>query len=92
MHLESMQTPVVLIMGGVDKGNDYSMLFDMVKEKVKAIVMPWCRQQEIKKAFSSMVEQSLKQVQRKKRECCKQNCKIRRYSFIVPCNAQVSTY
>ena len=36
--LESMNTPVVWIVGGVDKGNDYSMLFDLVKEKVKAIV------------------------------------------------------
>jgi UDP-N-acetylmuramoylalanine--D-glutamate ligase len=36
--LESMNTPVVWIVGGVDKGNDYSMLFDLVKQKVKAIV------------------------------------------------------
>ena len=36
--LESMKTPVVLILGGVDKGNDYSLLSEMVKEKVKAIV------------------------------------------------------
>ena len=36
--LESMTTPVVWIVGGVDKGNDYSMLYDLVKEKVKAIV------------------------------------------------------
>jgi len=36
--LESMNTPVIWIVGGVDKGNDYSMLFDLVKEKVKAIV------------------------------------------------------
>ncbi len=36
--LESMSTPVVWIVGGTDKGNDYSQLFDLVKEKVKAIV------------------------------------------------------
>jgi UDP-N-acetylmuramoylalanine--D-glutamate ligase len=36
--LESMTTPVIWIVGGVDKGNDYSMLFDLVKEKVRAIV------------------------------------------------------
>jgi UDP-N-acetylmuramoylalanine--D-glutamate ligase len=36
--LESMTTDVVLIMGGVDKGNDYSMLKELVKQKVKAIV------------------------------------------------------
>ena len=36
--LESMSTPVVWIVGGIDKGNDYSMLYDLVKAKVKAIV------------------------------------------------------
>lgn len=36
--LESMAKPTVLILGGVDKGNDYSLLYDGVKEKVKAIV------------------------------------------------------
>ncbi len=36
--LESMTTPVVLILGGKDKGNDYSEIEQFVKEKVKAIV------------------------------------------------------
>lgn len=36
--LESMTTPVIWIVGGIDKGNDYSELYDLVKEKVKAIV------------------------------------------------------
>ncbi len=36
--LESMTTKVVLILGGVDKGNDYNMLKPLVKEKVSAIV------------------------------------------------------
>jgi len=36
--LESMETKVVWIVGGIDKGNDYSELFPVVKEKVKAIV------------------------------------------------------
>ncbi len=36
--LESINTDVVLIMGGVDKGNDYEMLVDLVKQKVKAII------------------------------------------------------
>lgn len=36
--LESMLRPVVLILGGVDKGNDYSFIRELVKEKVKAIV------------------------------------------------------
>lgn len=36
--LESMEKPIVLIMGGVDKGNDYSAIRPLVQEKVKAIV------------------------------------------------------
>lgn len=36
--LESMDTPVVWIVGGIDKGNDYSELMDLVKTKVKAII------------------------------------------------------
>ncbi len=36
--LESMTTPTVLILGGKDKGNDYSEIEDLVREKVKAIV------------------------------------------------------
>ncbi|OPZ01559.1 MAG: UDP-N-acetylmuramoylalanine--D-glutamate ligase [Bacteroidetes bacterium ADurb.BinA395] len=36
--LESMKTPVILILGGTDKGNDYSEIESLVKEKVKALV------------------------------------------------------
>jgi len=36
--LECMETPVVWIAGGIDKGNDYSELFEVVKQKVKAVV------------------------------------------------------
>ena len=36
--LESFSTEIVLIMGGVDKGNDYEMLKDLVRSKVKAII------------------------------------------------------
>ena len=36
--LEAQQTPVVWIVGGVDKGNDYSELNDLVKQKVKQII------------------------------------------------------
>lgn len=36
--LESMPKPVVWIVGGVDKGNDYGQLLDLVKENVKAII------------------------------------------------------
>lgn len=36
--LESMKKPVVLILGGQDKGNDYNEILELVKEKVRAIV------------------------------------------------------
>ena len=36
--LESMQKKTVLILGGVDKGNDYELIAELVKEKVKAII------------------------------------------------------
>lgn len=36
--LESMKNPTVWIVGGVDKGNDYTEIEDLVKRKVKAIV------------------------------------------------------
>ena len=36
--LESMTTPTILILGGKDKGNDYSEIESLVREKVKAIV------------------------------------------------------
>lgn len=36
--LQCMQTPVVLILGGTDKGNDYTEIEELVKEKVRGIV------------------------------------------------------
>jgi len=49
--LESMTSDVVLILGGVDKGNNYSMLKDLVKQKVKAIVCLGKDNQRIHDAF-----------------------------------------
>ncbi len=48
--LESMRNPVVWIAGGVDKGNDYTELKSLVKEKVKAIV---CLGKDNKKIIDS---------------------------------------
>ncbi|MBN8702417.1 MAG: UDP-N-acetylmuramoyl-L-alanine--D-glutamate ligase [Bacteroidetes bacterium] len=53
--LESMQQPVVWIVGGVDKGNDYAELKELVKEKVKAIICLGTDNKKIIKAFSSIV-------------------------------------
>lgn len=54
--LESMTNPVILILGGVDKGNDYSMLNDLVKQKVKAIICLGTDNKKIIKAFSGVVD------------------------------------
>lgn len=54
--LESMENPTVWIVGGVDKGNDYSELTALVKEKVKAIICLGKDNQKIVDAFSGMVE------------------------------------
>lgn len=53
--LESMTTPTVLILGGVDKGNDYSELFRLVEKKVKAIVAMGTDNRKIAEAFGSRV-------------------------------------
>jgi UDP-N-acetylmuramoylalanine--D-glutamate ligase len=55
--LESMQNPTVWIVGGVDKGNDYSELEALVKDKVKAIVCLGLDNAKIKEAFAGLVEQ-----------------------------------
>ena len=54
--LESMNSDVVLILGGVDKGNDYSMLKDLVQQKVKAIVCLGKDNKRIHDAFEDDVE------------------------------------
>ncbi len=54
--LESMQQPVVWIAGGVDKGNDYDALKELVKEKVKAIVCLGKDNSKIRKAFDGMFD------------------------------------
>ncbi|HEX5001135.1 MAG TPA: UDP-N-acetylmuramoyl-L-alanine--D-glutamate ligase [Bacteroidia bacterium] len=53
--LECMQKPVVWIVGGVDKGNEYDALRELVKEKVKAIVCLGKDNQKIIDAFSDIV-------------------------------------
>jgi len=54
--LESCNEPVVWIVGGVDKGNDYSMLESLVREKVKAIVCLGKDNKKIIDYFSPFVE------------------------------------
>ncbi len=54
--LESMERPVVLIMGGVDKGNDYSAIRELVREKVKAIICLGVDNRPIHEALSKDIE------------------------------------
>lgn len=49
--LDSVEKDVVLILGGVDKGNDYSQLYELVDQKVKAIVAMGVDNTPIHKAF-----------------------------------------
>ena len=49
--LESMTKPTVLILGGVDKGNDYALIEELVKDKVKAIVCMGVDNSKIHAAF-----------------------------------------
>ena len=53
--LESIDKPTILILGGVDKGNDYSLLNELVKEKVKAIVCMGTDNRKIHEAFGDFV-------------------------------------
>jgi len=53
--LESMTKPTILILGGVDKGNDYALLNELVKEKVKAIICLGKDNLKIHEAFGGMV-------------------------------------
>ena len=54
--LESMETPTVWIVGGIDKGNEYQELFPLVNEKVKAIICLGVDNEKIIKAFGNVVD------------------------------------
>ncbi len=53
--LESMTQPTVLILGGVDKGNDYSEIVPLVRDKVKAIVCMGVDNAKLHAAFDGVV-------------------------------------
>lgn len=54
--LESVNTPVVWIVGGVDKGNDYTSLLELVKAKVKAIIVLGTENAKIIKTFTGKTD------------------------------------
>ena len=51
-----MTKPVVWLAGGLDKGNDYNLLKELVKEKVKAIVCLGVDNKKIIDAFGHIVD------------------------------------
>lgn len=51
--LESMKQPTILILGGKDKGNDYSQLFDLVRQKCKGLVFLGVDNAKLHAAFDS---------------------------------------
>ena len=53
--LESMTKPTVLILGGIDKGNDYTLIKDLITDKVKAIVCMGIDNSKIHVAFDGIV-------------------------------------
>ncbi len=53
--LDAMTKPIVWVVGGQDKGNDYSSLMDLVKEKVKAIVCLGADNRKIREVFGEMI-------------------------------------
>jgi UDP-N-acetylmuramoylalanine--D-glutamate ligase len=54
--LDSMTTPTVWIVGGVDKGNDYFDLMPLVREKVKAIICLGIENDKIIKTFGNVID------------------------------------
>jgi UDP-N-acetylmuramoylalanine--D-glutamate ligase len=54
--LETVKKPTILILGGVDKGNDYNLIKDLVEEKVKAIVCLGIDNTPIHNFFDGMLE------------------------------------
>jgi UDP-N-acetylmuramoylalanine--D-glutamate ligase len=54
--LESMEQPTVWIVGGVDKGNDYSELTDLVRDKVKAIICLGVDNKKLIESFTGVVD------------------------------------
>ena len=55
-ELDSMNTPTIWIVGGVDKGNDYDELMSLVREKVKGIICLGVDNQKLFNTFNSVVD------------------------------------
>src|SRR5690606_13877056 len=54
--LDSMEDPTIWLVGGVDKGNDYTSLLPLVNEKVKAIICLGVDNQKLIETFGNIVD------------------------------------
>ncbi len=54
--LETVHRPIVWIVGGVDKGNDYAMLESLVRQKVKAIICLGKDNRKLRSFFNPIIE------------------------------------
>ena len=91
--LESMDSPTVLILGGTDKGNDYSEILPFVKEKVRAIVCMGVDNRKITDFFAGHVEEihdthSLAEAV----ECCRQTARAGETVLLSPCCASFDLF
>ena len=62
--LEAMTTPTVLILGGKDKGNDYSEIDELVKEKCHTLVFMGLHNEKLREHFGKLVESQKSKVER----------------------------
>ncbi|MCH5218872.1 MAG: UDP-N-acetylmuramoyl-L-alanine--D-glutamate ligase [Muribaculaceae bacterium] len=91
--LEAMDRPTVLILGGTDKGNDYSEILPFVKEKVRHIVCMGVDNAKIVKFFSGHVEgiidtHSLAEAV----ECCRRVARPGETVLLSPCCASFDLF
>lgn len=54
--LESMNAPTIWIAGGIDKGNDYSSLYELVGKKVKALICLGVDNSKLHEAFQDKID------------------------------------
>lgn len=91
--LEAMTTPTVLILGGTDKGNDYSEILPFVKEKVRAIVCMGVDNKKIIEFFKDEVSaihdtHSLADAV----ECCRREARPGETVLLSPCCASFDLF
>ena len=90
--LESMTTPVVLILGGKDKGNDYSEILPLVREKVKAIVAMGLHNEKIEEFFGDVVPVTSTHTLADALEACRRQASEGDTVLLSPCCASFDLF